>query len=249
MESSELFWESSIEELEAGYKVLDDEYVCLTCGMSFKKGVIFGNPNEILMEAEMAMKEHISRDHVSPFHSILMLDRKYTGLSEQQQTMMEFFYEGLDDKEISKKLNLSQSTVRNHRFRLKEKARQAKIFLVLHEMMECSINKEDRIVDVHRNATMIDERYVVTENERAERLAKFFSESGELIRFPKKQKDKVIVLREIAGAFEPGLKYSEEEVNNKLKKFYDDYVLLRRYLIEYGLIERKPDGSSYWLVF
>ena len=153
------------------------------------------------------------------------------------------------DKEISKRLGLTQSTVRNYRFRLKEKARQAKIFLVLHQMMEKSVNEEDRIVDVHRNATMIDERYSVTESERLERLSRFFNENGELIRFPKKEKDKVIVLREIARVFKPGLNYSEEQANEMLKTFYDDYVLLRRCLIEYRLIDRKPDGSAYWLVF
>jgi hypothetical protein len=96
---------------------------------------------------------------------------------------------------------------------------------------------------------MIDERYSVTESERLERLSRFFNENGELIRFPKKEKDKIIVLREIVRVFKPGLNYSEEQANEMLKTFYDDYVLLRRYLVEYGLIDRKPDGSAYWLVF
>ena len=249
MESSELFWESSIEELEAGYKLLDGAYICLLCGKSFENGLIHRISGDKLVDAERAVREHIAADHRSSFDSFLKLDRKYTGLSEQQQTMMQYFYESVGDKEISKRLGLTQSTVRNYRFRLKEKARQAKIFLVLHQMMEKSVDEEDRIVDVHRNSTMIDERYSITESERLERLSRFFNESGELIRFPKKEKDKVIVLREIAGVFKPGLNYSEEQANEMLKTFYDDYVLLRRYLIEYGLIDRKPDGSAYWLVF
>jgi len=48
--------------------------------------------------------------------------------------------------------------MRNHRSGLREKARQAKIFLLLHEMIEPSVNKEDRIVDVHGNAATVDER-------------------------------------------------------------------------------------------
>jgi hypothetical protein len=28
---------------------------------------------------------------------------------------------------------------------------------------------------------------------------------------------------------------------------YDDYVTVRRYLIEYGFLDRKDDGSQYWL--
>lgn len=146
MESSELFWDSSIEELEAGYKLLNDSFVCLACGKTFKSN------NDLLMDAEKAVNEHISSFHGSPFNTLLELDRKYTGLSEQQQTLMRLFYKGMRDKEIARELSLSQSTVRNYRFRLKEKARQAKIFLVLHLMMERSVGKEDRIVDVHRNA-------------------------------------------------------------------------------------------------
>ncbi|HAY98537.1 MAG TPA: transcriptional regulator [Mesotoga sp.] len=249
MESSELFWDSSIEELEAGYKLLNDSFVCLACGKTFEKGIVFKSSNDLLMDAEKAVNEHISSCHGSAFNTLLELDRKYTGLSEQQQTLMRLFYKGMGDKEIARELSLSQSTVRNYRFRLKEKARQAKIFLVLHLMMERSVGKEDRIVDVHRNATMIDERYAVTEAERNERVARFFGEDRKLARFPKREKDRVIVLREIAKVFKPGVKYTEEQTNENLRKFHDDYALLRRYLIEYGLIDRRPDGSCYWLVF
>mgnify|MGYP001768938571 FL=1 len=90
--------ESSIEELKAAYRVLNTDYVCLTCEMSFKKGAIFGNPDEVLMDAEMAAKEHRSRNRVSPFHSILMHERKYTGLSEHQQTMIAYSCTALGNK-------------------------------------------------------------------------------------------------------------------------------------------------------
>ena len=96
---------------------------------------------------------------------------------------------------------------------------------------------------------MIDDRYVITEAEREEKIKKFFGEDGSLIRFPKKEKDKLIVLMKIAGEFTSNRIYSEKEVNEILKGYYDDYVLLRRYLIEYGFITRKPDGSSYWSIF
>jgi hypothetical protein len=41
--------------------------------------------------------------------------------------------------------------------------------------------------------------------------------------------------------------YAEKEINEILKAIYEDYVMLRRYLIEYGFIDRKSDGSEYWL--
>ncbi|CCU84033.1 MULTISPECIES: hypothetical protein [Mesotoga] len=48
--------------------------------------------------------------------------------------------------------------MRNHRSGLREKARQAKTFLLFHEMMEPSVIKEDRIVDVRGNAATVDEQ-------------------------------------------------------------------------------------------
>ncbi|MFZ7103251.1 MAG: DUF2087 domain-containing protein [Peptococcaceae bacterium] len=54
------------------------------------------------------------------------------------------------------------------------------------------------------------------------------------------------VLREIADKLQGDRIYSEKEVNRILKSVNDDYVTVRRYLIEYGYLDRKPDGSQYW---
>ena len=64
--------------------------------------------------------------------------------------------------------------------------------------------------------------------------------------FPPKEKKKVVILRTIAKEFEEGIRYSEVQVNEILKDIYPDYVTLRRYLIEYGYLERTRDGSAYW---
>lgn len=65
--------------------------------------------------------------------------------------------------------------------------------------------------------------------------------------FPSKEKKKLILLEFIAAQFEPHRMYSENEMNEILKKVYHDYVSIRRYLIEYGFLDRNKDGSSYWL--
>ena len=57
----------------------------------------------------------------------------------------------------------------------------------------------------------------------------------------------MVVIRELAKSIESGKKYSEKEINSVIKNFFDDYVTLRRYLIEYGFLDRKKDGSEYWL--
>ena len=172
MESAELFWKASIEDLKRGYSLDERNYVCHYCGMSFEEGVVY-TVNGVFFDAKRTVEEHIKSVHGSVFESLMAIERKYTGLTELQCELMGGFFSGLDDGEIARRMNINRSTVRNHRFRLKEKAKQAKIFLVLFELMEEKIKKEDRIIDVHRGATMIDDRYVITEAEREEKIKKF----------------------------------------------------------------------------
>ena len=140
----------------------------------------------------------------------------------------------------------SASTIRHHRFALKEKERQARNFLAIMELMKEKDNHAPSFVPVHKTATMVDDRYNITEEEQESITAKYFKD-GVLSKFPIKQKQKLIVLREISKYLEEQESYSEKELNQLLKTIYDDYVLIRRYLIEYGFLDRKADGSLYWL--
>jgi hypothetical protein len=63
-----------------------------------------------------------------------------------------------------------------------------------------------------------------------------------------KAKKKQVVIKKIASQFEKGKTYTEMEVNSILKPIYpEDFSTLRRNLIELGFMERKSDGSAYWL--
>lgn len=50
------------------------------------------------------------------------------GLSEVQLELLRMLAEGCTDKEIAAQKRVSPSTVRNHRFKLREKERQARLF-------------------------------------------------------------------------------------------------------------------------
>lgn len=80
-------------------------------------------------------------------------------------------------------------------------------------------------------------------------MATYFPDGldGKLKNMPRKEKRKIMILQHLIGFFDPELSYSEKEVNERLSHIFDDHVTLRRYLIQYGFMERNRDGSGYWV--
>lgn len=66
--------------------------------------------------------------------------------------------------------------------------------------------------------------------------------------FPAKEKRKYILLGMICHLFDPKTTYSETEINDILKEVYSDYVIIRRYLVDYKFLERTLDGRKYWVI-
>jgi hypothetical protein len=249
MDLSELFWNASLEELKSGYIEEKNHYICLLCGKYFEKGIVYPEDG-VMYESSRYVRLHIEKTHHCVFAYLIQLDKKFTGLTEHQKGLLGLFYQGKSDKEIQAEIGIgSASTIRNHRFVLKEKERQAKIFLAMMELLKEKDKYAPAFIDVHKTARMVDDRYNVTQDENEAILTKYFPDGikGPLKTFSRKEKDKLVVLREIAKRFEPDRNYDEKEVNQILKTAYDDYATLRRYLIDYGFIDRKIDGSQYWL--
>lgn len=246
---SDLLWNASAEELKNGYVEKEDYYICLLCGNKIEKGIIY--PEEgILYEAGRYIRVHIEKAHQSVFEYLIQLDKRLTGLTEHQKSLLQLFYQGKSNGEVQKEMGIgSASTIRNHRFVLKEKERQAKVFLVLMELLKDKNKRSPGFLPPHKTARMIDDRYNITQEESEKILEKYFPEGmdGPLKTLDMKEKNRLVVLREIAKRFEAEKFYNEKEVNAILKTANDDFATLRRYLIEYGFIDRKPDGSQYWL--
>lgn len=59
-----------------------------------------------------------------------------------------------------------------------------------------------------------------------------------LTQFPNREKRWLVILRWLVTLFEPGVRYSEKEVNAILTRVHEDYALMRRDLIEYGFMRR-----------
>jgi hypothetical protein len=240
--------ELTIQEMKQGYQSEDGYYSCISCGERFEKGEIFPLSGRFF-EAGKAVALHMEECHADYLSGLINSDSKYNSLTENQKQLLRLFAEGLSDKEIAARMGITPSTVRNQKFQFREKAKQYRHYLAVCERV-FEESKGDEIVPIHENARQFDERYVITEEERDTILRTAFSslEPPVLLRFPRKEKKKLVILTRIAAEFEKGRDYTEREVNGILEAIFDDYVTLRRYLIEYGFLDRERDGSRYWVM-
>ncbi|WP_057911522.1 DUF2087 domain-containing protein [Peribacillus muralis] len=249
MENAEMFWNASQDELKQGYIEDENQYICLLCGTAVQKGIVYPDDG-VLYEAKRYMRIHIETAHSSVFEYLIDLDKKLTGLTDHQNRLLRLFYQGKNDAEVQEETGIgSASTIRNHRFVLKEKERQAKLFLAMMELLKDKDQHAPAFVPLHHKARMVDDRYNVTKDEETAILKKYFrNDSMDALKtFPPKEKQRLIILQQLTNHFDNDRKYEEKEINTILAAVYDDHVLLRRYLIEYGFLDRKPDGSQYWL--
>lgn len=241
---AESFWEASLDEIVKGYRWDENKKKCscMICGRTFEEGIVYP-VGDLLLGAEKAVISHIQREHKAMFYHLLEMDKKLTGLTDIQKDVLQHFFEGSTDQEIINQqegIN-SASTIRSYRFKLREREKQSKIFLAL--MM--SLKQESEFVPMHRTAKFVDERYMITQDE-TEKVMKSYFKEGRLKAFPVKEKKKLIVIRQFANLFEPGIHYTESEINGKIKEMYEDYATIRRYLISYGFLNRTDDGRQYW---
>ncbi len=80
-------------------------------------------------------------------------------------------------------------------------------------------------------------------------LKNFLDGENRLKAFPSKRKLQLCAVRYLAEKFEPGRIYTEGEVNGVLSRWHTfrDPETLRRELYQNHFLDRKRDGSAYWL--
>lgn len=249
MNTLDTLWNAPVQDLKNGYACAGESFVCLFCGHTTEQGLIYAEDGTFY-DAKKFMQRHIEAQHGSAFQALIGLDKKATGLTDHQNSLLRLFYAGRSDDEIKTELEIgSASTIRNHRFVLKEKERQARIFLALMELLkERSDNPEPAFIAPHPQARMMDDRYNMTEEEEQQILERAFpaGPDGPLLTFDLKEKQRLAILRQIASRLNDGRLYTEKELNAELSPIYEDYAILRRNLVDYGFISRESDGSAYW---
>ena len=77
-------------------------------------------------------------------------------------------------------------------------------------------------------------------------IRKLAAPDGSLKRLPNQLKHWMAVLRYVLPNFEPGQSYTEKQVNGLLMRYHHDTAVLRRFLVDTGMLNRERDGSRYW---
>jgi len=247
----------SIEDIKNGYSYDNrkDSYVCSTCGAAFENGEVFESGGRYFDARRMAAA-HVRAAHGDMLAGLSALDKKDTGLTENQRNMLAMIAAGMSDADIARANGVAASTVRHQKFVLRERAKQSKLYLAIYELAAqgAELKKarpadKDQYIPVHSGAKMVDDRYRITVAEEEKMLSKVFYTLSplKLKNFPAKEKGKLVVLRQIAALFDQGRKYTEKQVNEILLGVYADFATIRRYLIEYGFMDRTTDCREYWL--
>ena len=246
------FFDLSLEALKVGYLENHNEFKCIVCDETFMKGKIF-KIGEDFYDAKKTVELHIKEKHNSILEYLLNLSSSYTGISESQKLVVNLMAKGYTDKEIAEEIKIAQSTIRNHRYKLREKEKQAKVFLTIMNLLQESSKKnineleEDSLINFNPTMKQVDDRFNITKAESDKVISTYMDENKALKSYPAKEKKKIILLKEISKNFVQGKRYKEVEINRILKRIYEDNVSIRRDLINYGFLDRTKDCREYWV--
>lgn len=84
--------------------------------------------------------------------------------------------------------------------------------------------------------------------EESRRLRPFLDDGGRLRQWPAKRSTQLSALRWLATHFDPARQYTEKDVDAILQDLHSfaDWALLRRDMIDAGLLGRTRDCRRYW---
>lgn len=86
--------------------------------------------------------------------------------------------------------------------------------------------------------------------ERKVNIRQFLDGEGRIKQLPGREKPKLALLGYLSEKFDVGVMYTERQINEICNMWhtFGDYFLLRRELVDCGLLGRERDGSRYWRI-
>jgi hypothetical protein len=113
-------------------------------------------------------------------------------------------------------------------------------------LLESGLVERDAANELEASGTIFRDLLTQQPRRQAQTGLDRFMRLGRIERYPANMAERRELLAWIAKeAIEPGENLTEKQVNERLLSYTDDVVMLRRYMIDFGLLERTASGSSY----
>lgn len=239
--------ELTLTEIEQGWHQTDTAFVCNYCGASFANDQVFPVEDNFYPAAKM-IRHHLTTVHPQAIDDLINTDSKYNTLTAKQRTLLSAFATGAKDAIIANQMAVAAATVRHQKFTFREKAKQAKLYLAIYERVFNQTPATDSLVHLPEQVGIEDDRFAITTAEYNRLVAKYFTTTAplRLARWPKHQKAILAVLKRITVTLPAEQHFTERELTDQLKPIYADFPLLRRYLVDYGFLQRTANGRDYW---
>jgi biotin operon repressor len=151
-------------------------------------------------------------------------------------------------EQLAAMLDLRPLTVSHHLSRLTEAglvSARAEGYYSVYQLEEKALEEKTRHLFSHEDLTAAAANVDTNAFDRKV-IADYSLPGGRLKTIPAQRKKLEAILQHVAEAFEPGVRYSEKQVNEILARFHADTATLRRELVGYGLVEREEGGGEYW---
>ena len=181
----------------------------------------------------------MSEELVNFFKALADANRlKIVGLLAQQSYSVE---------QLAAILHLRPSTVSHHLSKLAEVSlvsARAEGYYNMYKLEEAILQRTRLLFSQQDLAAFVEDVDLDAYDRKV--IDDYSLPSGRLKTIPAQRKKLEAVLCYVVNAFEPGVRYSEKQVNEMLSRFHEDTATLRRELIGYGLMGREGDGGEYW---
>lgn len=148
-------------------------------------------------------------------------------------------------EELATILRLSTATTSHHLQRLVQAGLvQARASQHYHVYSLCLQTLRERSQQILSGARLQEATQDLDLDAYSRKVLSSFLVDGRLKQIPSQPKKREVILRYLAGLFEPDRRYTEREVNEIIGRVHEDYASFRRELVDGGLLGR--DHDVYW---
>ena len=173
----------------------------------------------------------------------------------------------LHGQALAGKLRVTPPTITHHMAKLRdagivyERRDKNTIYFYLHEanmkrQTQAILNVLERAKGTMEEDLFADEETKTIQEQRRSQMAadqmhvikSFLTPDGKLKQIPAQRKKKLIVFEYMVRGLEFGRKYKEQEINDYIRQFHDDYATIRREFVmnhymyrEEGIYELNPE--------